>query len=105
MSTAPPEAQNRQAVGALKKRLLFVREFAASSGDWEAFRRRFAAVCDLSGWTENEALWALPTALDDDALAAFHAIPDEDKSMLSQALAQMGAIFAPPSNKHQKFTT
>ncbi|CAN0023170.1 unnamed protein product [Lampetra planeri] len=54
---------------------------------------------------EVEALRALPKALDDDTLAAFDAILSEDKSRLPQALAQMAAIFAPPSNKCQKFTT
>ncbi|CAN0404911.1 unnamed protein product [Lampetra planeri] len=86
----PPKVPSQDR--ALKKRLPFIREFAAAGGDWEAFRRRFAAACDLSGWTEKEALRALPTALTDDALAAFDAIPDEDKSMLSQALAHLGAI-------------
>ncbi|CAN0138491.1 unnamed protein product [Lampetra fluviatilis] len=89
----------------LKKRLTFVREYAAAGGDWEAFRHRFAAACDISGWIEKGALRVLPTALDDEALVAFDAIPDEEKSTLSQALVKMGSIYAPPSNKCQKFAT
>ncbi|CAM9646586.1 unnamed protein product [Lampetra planeri] len=52
-----------------------------------------------------EALRVLPTALDDNALTAFDAILSEHKSMLPQTLVQMEEIFAPPSNKCQKFST
>ncbi|XP_078474063.1 uncharacterized protein LOC144735528 [Lampetra planeri] len=79
------------------------REFTAASGDWEAFCRRFSAAFKLVGWTEEKALLALPLVLDDDALAAFDAIPDNDKATLTQALQQMGAIFAPLSMKRHKF--
>ncbi|CAM9336749.1 unnamed protein product [Lampetra fluviatilis] len=89
----------------LKKRLLFVREFAVVGGDWAAFQQRFSATCELAGWTDVEALRALPNTLDDDALAAFYAIPPTDRTTLSQAYAQMAAIFDPPSNVHQKFAT
>ncbi|CAN0094240.1 unnamed protein product [Lampetra fluviatilis] len=41
--------------------------------------------------------------LDDDALAAFYAIPSEDRVTLPQALAQMAGIFDPPSNVRHKF--
>ncbi|CAN0395050.1 unnamed protein product [Lampetra planeri] len=54
------------------------------------------------GWTEVEALQALPTTLDDDALAAFDAIPPEDRGTLPKALAEMGAIFDPPSKVRHK---
>ncbi|XP_075910768.1 uncharacterized protein LOC142906548 [Petromyzon marinus] len=81
----------------------FVRKFAAAGGDWEAFCRRFSAAFKLMGWTEEEALRTLPLVLDDDALAEFNRIPDDHKATLAQALAQMGAIFAPPSMKRHKF--
>ncbi|CAN0401107.1 unnamed protein product [Lampetra fluviatilis] len=75
---------------ALKKRLPLVKEFVAMGGIWEAFRRCFAATCDLAGWTEEEVLWALPTAFDDDALAAFDAIPSDEKSTDSSPRADGG---------------
>ncbi|CAN0117190.1 unnamed protein product [Lampetra fluviatilis] len=55
--------------------------------------------------SQVEALPALPTTLDDDALEAFDAILSGDKSTLPQALAQMAENFVPPSNKCQKFST
>ncbi|CAM9837619.1 unnamed protein product, partial [Lampetra planeri] len=82
----------------LKKRLSFVREFTAAGGDKVAFQCCFVAACSLAEWTEEEALRALPTALDDDALAALDAIPDEQKT-------KMGAIFAPASAKRHKVST
>ncbi|CAM9880327.1 unnamed protein product [Lampetra planeri] len=69
----PPTALNTDI--ALKKRLPFVKEFTATGGDLEAFRRRFTAAYKLANWTEEEALRVLPAALDDDGLAAFDAIP------------------------------
>ncbi|CAM9291465.1 unnamed protein product [Lampetra fluviatilis] len=90
-------------VPSLQKRLPFVREFMAAGGDWTAFQRRFATACTLAGWSNEEAPRALPTTLDDDFLARFDAIPAADRAMLSQACAQMAAIFDPPSNVRQKF--
>ncbi|CAM9503506.1 unnamed protein product [Lampetra planeri] len=59
----------------------FIKEFAATSGDWGvAFKRRFFMNADLAGWTEAEALWALPAALDDDTLVAFLTIPPLERS-------------------------
>ncbi|CAN0138890.1 unnamed protein product [Lampetra fluviatilis] len=95
----------RPEVPVLKKQLPFVREFTAAGGDWMAFRRRFTATCDLTGWTKVEELRALPTTLDDNALAAFYAIPPEDRVTLPQAFSQMAAIFDPPSNVRHKFAT
>ncbi|CAM9511994.1 unnamed protein product [Lampetra planeri] len=63
----------------LKKLLPFVREFTAVGGDWQAFHRRFITACRLAEWTEEEALRALPTVLDDEALAALDAIPNKEK--------------------------
>ncbi|CAM9746768.1 unnamed protein product [Lampetra fluviatilis] len=67
------------------------------------FHRRFTVTCTMAGWTDSEALRALPTTLDDDALAAFFAIPTEDRTMLQESLTQLAGIFDPPSNMHHRF--
>ncbi|CAM9420534.1 unnamed protein product [Lampetra fluviatilis] len=73
----------------------FIKEFAATSGDWGvAFKRRFFMNADLAGWTEAEALWALPAALDDDTLVAFLTIPPLERSTLTQAFDQMMYIYS-----------
>ncbi|CAN0412457.1 unnamed protein product [Lampetra fluviatilis] len=51
----------------------------------------------MAGWSEVEALRALPAALDDDALAALITIPRGDRSTLQQALLRMQAIYGPPA--------
>ncbi|CAN0118384.1 unnamed protein product [Lampetra fluviatilis] len=61
--------------------------------------------CDLAGQTEAEALRALPTALDDDALTAFCTIPPTERAMLPRAFAQIAAIYDPPSKVRHKFAT
>ncbi|CAN0227932.1 unnamed protein product, partial [Lampetra fluviatilis] len=97
----PPKS--RSEVPTLTKRFPFVREFADAVSDWAAFHRRFTATCDLAGWSDLEALRAPPTTLDDDALAAFYAIPPDDRRMLPQALAQMAMVFDPLSSMPYKF--
>ncbi|CAM9681838.1 unnamed protein product [Lampetra planeri] len=87
----------------LWKRLPTVREFVAAGGDWTAFQRHFKASCALVGWSDKEALRALPMALDDDSLAVFEAIPEADRAMLPRAYTQMAAIFDPPSNARRRF--
>ncbi|CAN0025654.1 unnamed protein product [Lampetra fluviatilis] len=52
---------------------------------------------------QAEALRALPAALDDDALAMFCTIPSAERATLPQALAQIAAIYDPPSNVRHKF--
>ncbi|CAN0254574.1 unnamed protein product [Lampetra planeri] len=90
------------AMGRLRK-LPPVREFVAAGGDWAAFTQRFEASFSSVEWTEDEALWALPTALDDDSLAAFQAIPLEKWATLRQAYKKMAAFFDPPFNARRKF--
>ncbi|CAM9842721.1 unnamed protein product [Lampetra planeri] len=101
-STNLPPKQHAE-VPALKKTLPCVKEFTAAGFDLAPFRRRFTATCDLAGWTDAEALRALLTTLDDDALGALYAIPPKDREMLQQALAQMAGIFDKPSNMRHKF--
>ncbi|CAN0371922.1 unnamed protein product [Lampetra planeri] len=87
----------------LRQRLPFIKEFNSAEGDWLALTRRFITNQDFAGWTEAEALRALPAALDD-VLAAFLTIPPAERAMLQQALAQMAAIYGLPSNVHHRFT-
>ncbi|CAM9590463.1 unnamed protein product [Lampetra planeri] len=87
----------------LRKCLPTVHEFMAAGGNWTAFQRRFKASCALVGWSNEEALRALPTALDDNSLGAFEAIPEADWTTLHRACAQMAAIFDPPSNARRRF--
>ncbi|CAN0381107.1 unnamed protein product [Lampetra planeri] len=57
-------------------------------------------VMSCSRWTEEEAL---PTALNDDVLAAFRAIPEKDRATLQWAYVHIAAIFDPPSNARRRF--
>ncbi|CAN0282698.1 unnamed protein product [Lampetra fluviatilis] len=73
-------------IPSLRRRLPFVKEFTAASGGWVAFKRQFLTNADLAGWTEVEALRALPAALNDDALVMFLIIPPSEKATLTQTL-------------------
>ncbi|CAN0420902.1 unnamed protein product [Lampetra planeri] len=97
-----PPASPRD-IPALQRRLPFVREFTAAGRDWEVFKRRFPTNWTLAGWTDVEALKATPTCLDDDALAAFYAIPPEKRTMLAPAFSQMAAVYDPPSCVRHRF--
>ncbi|CAM9380679.1 unnamed protein product [Lampetra planeri] len=72
-------------VGALfqQRRLPPVHKFVAVGGEGMAFQRRFKAACTLVGWSDMEAL---PTALDDDSLAALEAISEADRVTLPWAV-------------------
>ncbi|XP_075928618.1 uncharacterized protein LOC142930365 [Petromyzon marinus] len=93
---------NGAAMGQLRT-LPPVREFVAARGDWAAFTRWFEAAFSSVEWTEDEALRALPTAFDNDALAAFRAILPEKRATLHQAYGEMAAVFDPPFNARRKF--
>ncbi|CAM9771785.1 unnamed protein product [Lampetra fluviatilis] len=90
-------------VQSLCRQLPFIKEFIAASGDWVAVKRQFLTNADVAGWSEADALKALPADLDDDTLAAFLASPLSERSTLTQAFYQMAAVFEPPLNTHQKF--
>ncbi|CAM9773605.1 unnamed protein product [Lampetra planeri] len=75
----------------------------AAEGDWTAFHHSFKAALLSVGWTEQEALRALPTALNNYALAAFQAIPEGDRSALQRAYAQIAAVFDPPYTACSRF--
>ncbi|XP_078712254.1 uncharacterized protein LOC144932117 isoform X2 [Lampetra fluviatilis] len=77
-------------VQSLRRRLPFIKEFVAASGDWVAFKRRFLTNADLAGWMEVDAQKTLPAALKDDALAAFLAIPPSERSTLKIARCIQG---------------
>ncbi|CAN0199036.1 unnamed protein product [Lampetra planeri] len=80
------------------RRLGPVKEFVAAGGDWGAFIRWFEAAYQASDWSKAEVLKALPTALDDEALAIFKAILLEWRTTLQAACHEMAEIFDPPSN-------
>ncbi|CAM9674336.1 unnamed protein product [Lampetra fluviatilis] len=77
-------------------------ELIATEGDWSAFTWRFEAAFRSVNSTEEEALNALPTALDDDALAALRAIPADKKATLQRAYAEI-AVYKLPSDTRKKF--
>ncbi|CAN0423226.1 unnamed protein product [Lampetra planeri] len=80
-----------------------VKEFVTAGGDWAAFTRRFEVAYQSEGLMEEEALRVLPTALDNDALAAFRAIPVKSRSTILRAYREMADVFEPLSNTRQKF--
>ncbi|CAN0416798.1 unnamed protein product [Lampetra fluviatilis] len=84
------------------RRLPHVREFVAAGGDWSTFRWRFKAAYKLVRWSEEEALIALPTILDDDALAVFRSISPGKKATLTQAFAEMAEVYEPPDDRTRK---
>ncbi|CAN0420876.1 unnamed protein product [Lampetra planeri] len=90
-------------IPALQRRLPFIRKFTAACRDWEAFKRRFPTNWTLAGWTDVEALKAIPTCLDDDALSAFYAIPPEKRTTLAPAFSQMAAVYDQPSCVRHRF--
>ncbi|CAM9303131.1 unnamed protein product [Lampetra fluviatilis] len=59
---------------------------------------QFLTNAGLAGWTETDALKALPAVLDDNALAAVLTIPPSGRSTLTQMFDKMAAVFAPPLN-------
>ncbi|CAN0119854.1 unnamed protein product [Lampetra fluviatilis] len=77
----------------------------ARGGDLAAFARRFVSNCEMAGWTVDVALRALPSTLDDVALATFLTIPQKDRSTLQQALDQMALVYGPPSETRHRFTS
>ncbi|CAN0419414.1 unnamed protein product [Lampetra planeri] len=54
-------------------------------------------------WSEDEALKALPMALNDEALAIFKVILAEWRTSLQTACREMVEVFDPPSNAKKKF--
>ncbi|CAM9804349.1 unnamed protein product [Lampetra planeri] len=54
-------------------------------------------------WTEEEALGALPTLLDDVSLGVFRSIPASKKKTLRDALAEMAEFYDPPTSATRKF--
>ncbi|CAM9542532.1 unnamed protein product [Lampetra planeri] len=56
----------------------------------------------LAGWSEKEALRALPAALDEGTLAAFLSILPLERSSLMQAFDQLVSIYEPPLVAHHK---
>ncbi|CAM9284692.1 unnamed protein product [Lampetra fluviatilis] len=85
------------------RRLPHVKEFVAAGGDWSDVTWRFETAFWSVQWSEEEVLVALPTILDDDALAVFRSIPPEKKKMLKSVYAEMADVYEPPSDTRRKF--
>ncbi|CAN0341519.1 unnamed protein product [Lampetra fluviatilis] len=89
----PPDRAATILVGTRSRESAIYSHSTATPWDVPALHRRFSASCTLVGWTEEEALKALPTSRDDDALAAFYAILQARQSTLSQAFKEMAAVY------------
>ncbi|CAN0093908.1 unnamed protein product [Lampetra fluviatilis] len=86
-----------------QQRLPALQVFVASDGDWGGFQRRFLAHQEMAGWTDNEALCALPAMLDGDALGTLTAAPKSARSTLQWALQLLATVYGPPSDCRQLF--
>ncbi|CAN0420758.1 unnamed protein product [Lampetra fluviatilis] len=85
-----------------RHRLPQIKEFLAG-GDWSAFTWRFESAFRSVHWTEEEALGALPTLLDDVSLGVFRSIPASKKKTLRDAFAEMAEFYDPPTSATRKF--
>ncbi|CAN0301366.1 unnamed protein product [Lampetra planeri] len=83
-------------------RLPQIKEFIAG-GDWSAFTWRFESAFRSVNWTEDEALGALPTLLDDVSLGVFRSIPAAKKKTLRDAFVEMAEFYDPPTSATRKF--
>ncbi|XP_075926286.1 uncharacterized protein LOC142929264 [Petromyzon marinus] len=86
-----------------QQRLPVLKEFVSDGGDWGAFQRRFLAHQEMAGWTDNEALSALPAMLDDDALATLITAPRSTRSTLQSALQVLTIVYGPSSDCRKLF--
>ncbi|CAM9572554.1 unnamed protein product [Lampetra planeri] len=82
----------------LQQRLAVFREFSSTGGDWAAFERRFLSHQEMVGWSDAQALRALPATLDDDSLAALISIPKRQRATL---LWRLSDVYGPPSATRQ----
>ncbi|CAN0392045.1 unnamed protein product [Lampetra fluviatilis] len=88
---------------ALQQRLPVFREFSSTGGDWAAFQRRFLSHQEMVGWSDAQALRALPATLDDDSLAALISIPKRQRATLQAALQRLSDVYGPPSATRHQF--
>ncbi|XP_061425541.1 uncharacterized protein LOC133353365 [Lethenteron reissneri] len=86
-----------------QQRLPALQVFVASDGDWGGFQRRFLAHQEMAGWSDNEALCALPALLDGDALGTLTAAPKSARSTIQSALQLLATVYGPPSDCRQLF--
>nr|XP_032809957.1 uncharacterized protein LOC116942319 isoform X1 [Petromyzon marinus]XP_032809968.1 uncharacterized protein LOC116942319 isoform X1 [Petromyzon marinus]XP_032809977.1 uncharacterized protein LOC116942319 isoform X1 [Petromyzon marinus] len=86
-----------------QQQLSVLTAFTADAGDWGAFQRRFLAYQEMSGWSDDEALRALPATMDDDALATLVSAPRSRRSTLQAALQLMATVYWPPSVSRHHF--
>ncbi|XP_078718070.1 uncharacterized protein LOC144935371 [Lampetra fluviatilis] len=97
------EEEEPESLASSTPRWLHVERFEVPVGDWTAFTRRFRAAYESLGWTEAQALRALPTAMDDDALATFYGLPRGVRLSLPEIFAAMQKIYEPRSVAKCKF--
>ncbi|CAN0198373.1 unnamed protein product [Lampetra planeri] len=64
----------------------------------------FEVAYESVGWLMEEALQALPTCLDAQALQAYRSIPPADRATLQAAYQHMAAVFEPSSSACIKFS-
>ncbi|CAM9352802.1 unnamed protein product [Lampetra fluviatilis] len=91
------------AAAALHQRLPPLKEFVAEEGDWGGFQRRFLAHQEMAGWSDDEALCALPALLDGDALAALTSASRDKRSTLQTALQLLAGVYGPSAECRQRF--
>ncbi|CAN0420137.1 unnamed protein product [Lampetra fluviatilis] len=82
-----------------RHRLPQIKEFLAGGS---AFTWRFESAFRSVHWTEEEALGALPTLLDDVSLGVFRSIPASKKKTLRDAFAEMAVFYDPPTSATRK---
>ncbi|CAM9680724.1 unnamed protein product [Lampetra planeri] len=97
------KVRSSTAVAALHQRLPPLKEFVAEEGDWGGFQRRFLAHQEMAGWSDDEALCALPALLDGDALAALTSASRDKRSTLQMALQLLAGVYEPSAECRQRF--
>ncbi|CAM9233577.1 unnamed protein product [Lampetra fluviatilis] len=97
------KVRSSTAVAALHQRLPPLKEFVAEEGDWGGFQRRFLAHQEMAGWSDDEALCALPALLDGDALAALTSASRDKRSTLQMALQLLAGVYGPSAECRQRF--
>ncbi|XP_078725340.1 uncharacterized protein LOC144942381 [Lampetra fluviatilis] len=55
----------------------------------------------MVGWSDAQALRALPATLDDDSLAALISIPKRQRATLQAALQRLSDVYGPSATRHQ----
>ncbi|CAN0399233.1 unnamed protein product [Lampetra planeri] len=100
-SCGDSKARASTAIAALHQRLPPLKEFVAEEGNSWGFQWRFLAHQEMAGWSDAEALCALPALLDGDALAALTSAPRDKRSTLQMALQLLAGVYGPSAECRQ----